>query len=316
MAETQRDKTQNSSGNQNITSIGVARDAHIVLNVPELLELVLYHVAGWPFFKIRYDRTVKDLDSFIDLYHCGLVCKRWKTIIETSPMISRRLFRHNDKQLQTPINYHENAIGVGVPSSPRVGGLLPTINYPFISWLAWRLPRCFQDSRYWIGNLHNQYVADHFPPSYFSSPPTAEIVIHLQELKFPVPKETWGPPGNLSVRYTNPMYGYYFPSQTFILRNEHGVTVEDIVRTISILIGSHERGSSVDVPSDGKCNIFQTIKVGIYKNVEEQGEGMVKRRVSLTHYGEFSVPETANQLQEYHIFNRPKLFSENPHPTF
>ncbi|KAK6514590.1 hypothetical protein TWF281_004788 [Arthrobotrys megalospora] len=288
--------------------IKVARNAHTVLNIPELLELVLYHVADWPFFKNRNLRSIEQTDGFIDLYHCGLVCKFWKGIIDGSPTISRRLFRYNEKQPRTPIHYHQSQLGARVPTFAREGDIYPTICYPFVAWLARRVPRCFREgSKYRVPDLHDQYIKDKFPPSYFSNPPTTEVFIHFIELQFRIAPELWQSTPNISLVSVHWSDGH--PGQSFVIRNEQGVMVEDIIQALCTLMHYNEEHQHFQ--SSPKSNEFGRLRVGIFRRTEQQGKRKTHRWISLTRHGAFSTREDATKPQRYEICNTFKLYSQN-----
>lgn len=292
-------------------TIEVARNASAVLNIPELLELVLCHVTDWPFFKLKNIRSIKNTDSLIDLYHCSLVCKFWKSIIDTSPSISRNLWKVDGKQSIAPINYHQSPFGCRVPTFTRDGELYPTINYPFISWLAWRVPRCFRDgSTYDIRDLHDQYTKDNFPPSYFSKPPATKILIHFAKLKFGIVTDKCESAPHISAIYINRIGHYEHPSQAFTIKNEQGVTVEDIIQAICALM-DHRRGEFFDDTSPfHPSNTFSELKVGIFKRTEQECKNGVNRWSSLTRCGSFVTSELVEGLRTYEISNQFKLFAE------
>ncbi|KAK6498392.1 hypothetical protein TWF481_010983 [Arthrobotrys musiformis] len=289
-----------------------AKNYHIVLEIPELLELVLCHVADWSFFKNRNRRSIEDPDSFIDLYHCSLVSKFWKSIIDTSPAISRKLGRYNGKQLVAPIDYHVCPLGSRLPTFVREGELYPTINYSFISWLAWRVPRCFHDDNdHDIKDLHGQYVRDKFPPSYFSNPPTTEVIVYFVRLKFGILVKNIDL-GNVKIYpiHVNRMEVYRYPSQSFGVRNEHGVTVEDIVRAVCALLEGRHGEYNYDPDSINKSNGFSGLEIGIFKRTEQQPMGAVNRWSSMTRYGSFETLKDSQKLWKYEVSNKFKLFAE------
>ncbi|KAK6329999.1 hypothetical protein TWF718_003426 [Orbilia javanica] len=288
----------------------ITKKASEVLSIPELLELILCHVADWPFFKLRSARSVKDPDSLIDMYHCGLVCKFWRSMIDTSPAISRKLCKYNGGQPIPPIDYHKTPFGSRVPTFVREGEVYPTINYSFISWLAWRVPRCFEDQNiYDIRNLHAQYVKDNFPPTYFSKPPTTEVLLEFTRLKCGIAFNKCGP--HILVLCIDRASNDLYPSQTFTIKNERGVTVEDIVRALCSLMDPRRGEHSFDPDSLRSSNRFLELKIGIFKRTEQGGKGGSNRWSSLTRYGSFvTLPRDGKEPLMYEVWNKFKLFGE------
>ncbi|KAF3185358.1 hypothetical protein TWF788_004678 [Orbilia oligospora] len=292
-------------------STEVARNASSVLSVPELLELILCHVARWPFFKPRNFRSVKDTDSLIDLYHCSLVCKFWKGIVDTSPSISRKLWKCDETRLIPPVEYQKSPFNCQVRTFVREGEFYPTINYPFISWLAWRVPRCFGDGIvHNIRNLHDQYLQDKFPPSYFSNPPTTEVLIELGKLETAIIPELCKSE-HISAIWIKRMDGWNNPSQSFIVKHENGVTVKNIIEAIATLMDPKFKDLFYD-RDPVQSNSFREIKVGIFKRIEQEaGLGNEVNRWSLaTRYGSFVADEPGDKPQTYEISNKFKLYAE------
>ncbi|KAF3135234.1 hypothetical protein TWF703_006148 [Orbilia oligospora] len=245
--------------------VEVARNASSVLSIPELLELILCHVARWPFFKRRNFRSVKDTDSLIDLYHCSLVCKFWKGIVDTSPSISRKLWKCNDTQPIPPVEYQKS---------------------PF---------NC-------------QYLQDKFPSSYFSNPPTTEVLIELGKLEAAILPELCKSE-HISAIWVNRMNGWSNPSQSFIVRHENGVTVKNIIEAIATLMDPKFKELYYN-PDPVQSNAFREMKVGIFKRIEQEaGPGNEVNCWSLaTRYGSFLTDEPG-EPQTYEISNKSKLYA-------
>ncbi|EGX45551.1 hypothetical protein AOL_s00169g157 [Orbilia oligospora ATCC 24927] len=289
--------------------VEVARNASSVLSIPELLELILCHVARWPFFGRRNFKSVKDADSLIDLYHCSLVCKFWKGIVDTSPSISRKLWKCNDTQPIPPVEYQKSPFNCQVRTFVREGEFYPTINYPFISWLAWRVPGCFRDEGARdIRNLHDQYIQDKFPSSYFSNPPTTEVLIELGKLEAAIHPELCKSE-HISAIWVSHMNGWSNPSQSFIVRHENGVTVKNIIEAIATLMDPKFKELYYN-PDPVKSNIFREMKVGIFRQIEQEaGPGdQVNCWALTTRYGSFMTGELG-ETQTYEISNKSKLYA-------
>ncbi|KAF3290042.1 hypothetical protein TWF132_007238 [Orbilia oligospora] len=302
--------TEKTTSTKEFEGVEVARNASSVLSIPELLELILCHVARWPFFKRRNFRSVEDTDSLIDLYHCSLVCKFWKGIVDTSPSISRKLWKCNDTQPIPPVEYQKSPFNCQVRTFVREGEFYPTINYPFISWLAWRVTGCFRDEGARdIRNLYDQYLQDKFPSSYFSNPPTTEVLIELGKLEAAILPELCKSE-HISAIWVNRMNGWSNPSQSFIVRHENGVTVKNIIEAIATLMDPKFKELYYN-PDPVQSNAFGEMKVGIFKRIEQEaGPGNEVNCWSLaTRYGSF-VTDEPGEPQTYEISNKSKLYAE------
>ncbi|KAK6497204.1 hypothetical protein TWF506_004679 [Arthrobotrys conoides] len=280
----------------------ITRNASTVLRIPELLELILCHVADWPFFESKNVRPVKDTDSLIDLYHCSLVCKFWKGVVDASPSISRKAWKY-DVTRSIPLEHQKSPLDRQAPE----GESYPTINYPFISWLSRRVPRCFQaGTTYNIRNLHAQYLKDKFPPSYFSNPPRNEVYIELRHLQLGISRLLCNL-DSVSAIFINRRDNYFHPSQGFAVKNKNGITVEDIVRAIEELMDLRLGEGLDSVSYTQRSNGFREIRVGIFKPIEPDDRDGVHRWSSIGRYGSFVTSRSVEEPQTYEISSELKL---------
>ncbi|KAF3909937.1 hypothetical protein ABW20_dc0101744 [Dactylellina cionopaga] len=139
------------------------------------------------------EKDCSDSDGFKDLWiSCRLVNKRWKDVIENSPMLLRRTWRtvvvdpkfdskpklkiESEKERMLPrmipapiaLRYRENK-----QSNPRLA-----LCYPFISWCASRLAKLeSHGGAVDYLKLPALRKAENFPDVYFTQPPVTDLRI-------------------------------------------------------------------------------------------------------------------------------------------
>ncbi|KAK6338619.1 hypothetical protein TWF696_009430 [Orbilia brochopaga] len=230
--------------------------ARRALGIVEILELILGFLAatGWSQFKTDAGRmhSFTEIDSMITvLSRCRAVNRFWRDIIDSSMKLNRSLWGYMESvKASSPCDADLSAKRVLVnldAQRPRLItwtiGTDEQINFPFLSWFASRLSRCFKAAYDPSPPAHAHHVvfsAGNFPNSFFTWPPVTTVYMVLQFFDDMRPSQQkvseidwWTHPVQVhSATQNDQSYRESKGACVLLVVNRNGVTCNDVWRKL------------------------------------------------------------------------------------